>query len=69
MKIRTKNYFICVLLIWLLGKNNIHTKLSPSINLSIIIHSIHRTLYCAKGNYEFGITRVMKSLEPYNKKV
>ena len=28
-----------------------------------------RTLYCAKGNYEFGISRVMKSLEPYAKKV
>ena len=27
------------------------------------------TLYCAKGNYEFGISRIMKSLEPYNKKV
>jgi len=30
---------------------------------------ILRTLYCAKGNYEFGISRIMKSLEPYNKKV
>ena len=29
----------------------------------------HRTLYCAKGNYEFGISRIMKSLEPYAKKV
>ena len=28
-----------------------------------------RTLYCAKGNYEFGISRIMKSLEPYSKKV
>lgn len=28
-----------------------------------------RTLYCSKGNYEFGISRVMKSLEPYNKKL
>ena len=28
-----------------------------------------RTLYCAKGNYEFGISRIMKSLEPYIKKV
>jgi len=26
-------------------------------------------LYCAKGNYEFGISRVIKSLEPYNKKL
>lgn len=29
----------------------------------------NRTLYCAKGNYEFGISRVIKSLEPYNKKL
>jgi hypothetical protein len=27
------------------------------------------TLYCAKGNYEFGIGRIVKSLEPYNKKL
>jgi len=27
------------------------------------------TLYCAKGNFEFGIGRVMKSLEPYPKKL
>lgn len=30
---------------------------------------LHRTLYCAKGNYEFGISRVIKSLDPYNKKL
>ena len=28
-----------------------------------------RTLYCAKGNYEFGVSRIIKSLEPYQKKV
>jgi hypothetical protein len=27
------------------------------------------TLYCAKGNFEFGISRIIKSLEPYNKKL
>ncbi|MGH0120465.1 UNVERIFIED_CONTAM: hypothetical protein FKN15_066352 [Acipenser sinensis] len=27
------------------------------------------TQYCAKGNYDFGISRVIKSLEPYNKKL
>lgn len=27
------------------------------------------TLYCAKGNYDFGISRVIKSLEPYHKKL
>lgn len=28
-----------------------------------------RTLYCSKGNYEFGISRVIKAMEPYNKKL
>ncbi|KAL3288507.1 hypothetical protein HHI36_002948 [Cryptolaemus montrouzieri] len=32
-----------------------------------IINLVIGTLYCSKGNYEFGISRVMKSLEPYNK--
>ena len=27
------------------------------------------TLYCSKNNYDFGISRVIKSLEPYNKKI
>ncbi len=27
------------------------------------------TLYCAKGNYEFGISRVIKSLEPFDRKL
>ena len=27
------------------------------------------TLYCSKGNYEFGISRIIRSLEPYNKKL
>lgn len=30
---------------------------------------VFRTLYCAKGNYEFGISRVIKSLEPQNNKL
>uniref|UniRef100_A0AAZ3QPV1 Tetratricopeptide repeat protein 30 n=1 Tax=Oncorhynchus tshawytscha TaxID=74940 RepID=A0AAZ3QPV1_ONCTS len=34
-----------------------------------IVNLVIGTLYCAKGNYDFGITRVIKSLEPYNKKV
>ncbi len=37
--------------------------------IHLITFSIYSTLYCAKGNYEFGVTRVMKSLEPYKKKV
>ncbi|XP_040919319.1 tetratricopeptide repeat protein 30A [Toxotes jaculatrix] len=34
-----------------------------------IINLVIGTLYCAKGNYDFGISRVIKSLEPYNKKL
>jgi tetratricopeptide repeat protein 30 len=34
-----------------------------------IINLVIGTLYCAKGNFEFGISRVMKSLEPYPKKL
>ncbi|KAK6169346.1 hypothetical protein SNE40_020418 [Patella caerulea] len=34
-----------------------------------IVNLVIGTLYCAKGNYEFGISRVMKSLEPFNKKL
>lgn len=34
-----------------------------------IVNLVIGTLYCAKGNYEFGIGRVIKSLEPYEKKL
>ncbi|KAF7650021.1 hypothetical protein LDENG_00132350 [Lucifuga dentata] len=34
-----------------------------------IVNLVIGTLYCAKGNYEFGMSRVIKSLEPYNKKL
>ncbi|XP_043273556.1 tetratricopeptide repeat protein 30A isoform X2 [Venturia canescens] len=34
-----------------------------------IVNLVIGTLYCSKGHYEFGISRVMKSLEPYNKKL
>lgn len=27
------------------------------------------TLYCAKGNYNFGVSRIVKSLEPFQKKL
>mmetsp|Transcript_13033 Transcript_13033/g.35479 ORF Transcript_13033/g.35479 Transcript_13033/m.35479 type:complete len:586 (+) Transcript_13033:92-1849(+) len=33
-----------------------------------IINLVIGTLYCSKGNYEFGISRIIKSLEPYDKK-
>lgn len=34
-----------------------------------IVNLVIGTLYCAKQNYEFGISRIMKSLEPFEKKV
>lgn len=34
-----------------------------------IVNLVIGTLYCAKGNFDFGISRVIKSLEPYNKKL
>lgn len=35
----------------------------------MLIYIFCSTLYCAKGNYEFGISRVIKSLEPQNNKL
>lgn len=34
-----------------------------------IVNLVIGTLYCAKGNYEFGISRICKSLEPYERKL
>lgn len=34
-----------------------------------IVNLVIGTLYCAKGNFQFGISRIIKSLEPYNKKL
>ncbi|KAJ1560162.1 Tetratricopeptide repeat protein 30A [Cladochytrium tenue] len=34
-----------------------------------IVNLVIGTLYCAKGNFEFGISRIMKSMEPFNKKL
>merc|ERR1711871_1824412 len=34
-----------------------------------IVNLVIGTLYCAKGNFEFGIQRIIKSLEPYDKKI
>eukprot|EP00736_Rhodelphis_marinus_P009329 Rmarinus@m.30146 len=36
---------------------------------SCIVNLVIGTLYCAKGNFEFGISRVMKSVEPFEKKI
>jgi tetratricopeptide repeat protein 30 len=34
-----------------------------------IVNLVIGTLYVSKGNLEFGLQRVMKSLEPFEKKV
>eukprot|EP00924_Labyrinthula_sp_SR-Ha-C_P010894 snap_masked-scaffold_47-processed-gene-1.54-mRNA-1 protein AED:0.42 eAED:0.44 QI:0/-1/0/1/-1/1/1/0/768 len=34
-----------------------------------IVNLVIGTLYCSKGNFEFGISRIVKSLEPYEKKL
>lgn len=34
-----------------------------------IINLVIGTLYCAKGNFEFGVSRIIKSLEPYQRKL
>lgn len=34
-----------------------------------IVNLVIGTLYSAKGNFEFGISRIIKSLEPYDKKL
>lgn len=40
----------------------------PVLHLCIV-NLVIGTLYCSKTNYEFGISRIIKSLEPYQKKV
>lgn len=41
---------------------------NKSFHLSII-NLVIGTLYCAKGNYEFGISRIVRALEPYERKL
>ncbi|PAA77981.1 hypothetical protein BOX15_Mlig015039g2, partial [Macrostomum lignano] len=36
---------------------------------SCIVNLVIGTLYCSKGNYEFGISRIIKSMEPFQKKL
>lgn len=40
----------------------------PAFHLCII-NLVIGTLYCSKGNYEFGISRILKSLEPLDRKL
>ena len=34
-----------------------------------IVNLVIGTLYCAKGNYNFGVSRIVKSLEPFQRKL
>jgi tetratricopeptide repeat protein 30 len=34
-----------------------------------IVNLVIGTLYCAKGNFQFGVSRIIKSLEPFQKKL
>lgn len=34
-----------------------------------IVNLVIGTLYCSKGNYNFGVSRIVKSLEPFQKKL
>ena len=34
-----------------------------------IVNLVIGTLYCAKGNFNFGVSRIVKSLEPFQKKL
>jgi len=52
----------------ILSNFNVKDPEKPVYHLCIV-NLVIGTLYCAKGNYEFGISRIVKSLEPYNKKV
>ena len=44
-----------------------HTDTEKQIYHSCIVNLVIGTLYCEKRNFEFGIGRICKSLEPYEK--
>ena len=46
-----------------------HTDTEKQIYHSCIVNLVIGTLYCEKRNFEFGIGRICKSLEPYEKKL
>lgn len=49
-------------------RKNMESPQEKTLHLCII-NMVIGTLYCSKGNYEFGISRIIKSLEPADKKV
>jgi len=45
------------------------TDLTKPVYHLCIINLVIGSLYCTKGNFEFGISRIIKSLEPYDRKI
>ncbi|CAM6126237.1 unnamed protein product [Calypogeia fissa] len=51
-------------------EEKVHYEDPRTINLHLcIVNLVVGTLYCVNHNFEFGIGRIIKSLEPYNKKL
>jgi hypothetical protein len=43
--------------------------LTGAVSCPLITPTRAGTLYCAKGNFEFGVSRVLKSLEPLSRRL
>ncbi|XP_028966345.1 tetratricopeptide repeat protein 30A [Galendromus occidentalis] len=46
-----------------------YTKPEDKVYHLCIVNLVIGTLYCAKGNYDFGVSRIIKSIEPVSKKL
>lgn len=49
--------------------NEVDQSLARNVHHSCIVNLVIGTLYCEKGNFEFGISRICKSLEPLTTKL
>merc|ERR1712093_565687 len=49
-------------------EENLEDLSQPTYHLCII-NVVIGTLYCAKGNFEFGMSRIIKAMEPYERKL
>ena len=52
-----------------LPSQNNHTHHASPPHHLCLVNLVIGTLYCAKGNFEFGIARVIKSMEPLDQKL
>ncbi|XP_022693559.1 tetratricopeptide repeat protein 30A2-like isoform X3 [Varroa jacobsoni] len=46
-----------------------YTKPNEKVYHLCIVNLVIGTLYCAKGNYDFGVSRIIKSIEPVSNKL